>query len=153
MVHGTSSSTKVLKVGEVTQEGIWNIGCCFFVFPCDLLQRIKAIPIPYSKSSLDTISWAYSTSFWWEKCLQLSKRRNKCGRRVHWVVDLESGYASKNPVFSYGSAIFLVYQLKNYFCKRHCRRHLVWSVWERGWEHYSCSSGLWNCKKILAGYR
>ena len=33
-----------MKVGEVTQEGIWNIGCYFFVFPCDLLQRIKAIP-------------------------------------------------------------------------------------------------------------
>ena len=33
------------------------------------------------------------------------------------MVDLESGYASKNPVFSYGSAIFLVYQLKNYFAR------------------------------------
>ena len=52
-----------MKVGEVTQEGIWNIGCCFFVFPCDLLQRIKAISIPYSEFGLDNISWAYSNSF------------------------------------------------------------------------------------------
>ena len=45
-----------LEMGEVTQEGGWNFSCCSFVFPCGLLQRIKAILIPYSDVSLDNIS-------------------------------------------------------------------------------------------------
>ena len=49
-----------LEVGEVTQEGAQNVSCCSFVFPCNLLQRIKAILIPYSDASLDNITWAYS---------------------------------------------------------------------------------------------
>lgn len=49
-----------LEMGEVTQKGGWNFSYCSFVFPCGLLQRIKAILIPYLDASLDNISWDYS---------------------------------------------------------------------------------------------
>ncbi|XP_065616004.1 uncharacterized protein LOC136061741 [Quercus suber] len=60
IVRPLNSGEDQLEMGEVTQKGGWNFSYCSFVFPCGLLQRIKAILIPYLDASLDNISWDYS---------------------------------------------------------------------------------------------
>ena len=49
-----------IRISDMVHKGRWNVNFCSFMFPLEILLRIRDVPPPKTANLMDTFSWGLS---------------------------------------------------------------------------------------------